>query len=45
MEVRTINMSQGQKKSRIVAWTFLNKEQQKDWQIKRFQVSSSNPKL
>jgi 23S rRNA (adenine1618-N6)-methyltransferase len=30
-EVRTINMSQGQKKSRIVAWTFLNAEEQKNW--------------
>ncbi|MCE3280073.1 MAG: rRNA methyltransferase [Bacteroidetes bacterium] len=40
IEVRTINMSQGQKKSRIVAWTFLNKDQQKEWAQKRFQVSN-----
>jgi 23S rRNA (adenine1618-N6)-methyltransferase len=24
LEIKTIEMSQGQKKSRIVAWTFLN---------------------
>jgi 23S rRNA (adenine1618-N6)-methyltransferase len=30
-EVKTIPMSQGNKSSRIVAWTHLNKAQQKDW--------------
>ncbi|HEX8516412.1 MAG TPA: 23S rRNA (adenine(1618)-N(6))-methyltransferase RlmF [Bacteroidia bacterium] len=30
-EVRTINTSQGQKKSRIVAWSFLGADQQKRW--------------
>lgn len=29
LEVKTIEMSQGQKKSRIVAWTFLNASQQR----------------
>jgi 23S rRNA (adenine1618-N6)-methyltransferase len=29
LEVKTIEMSQGQKKSRIVAWTFLNTSQQR----------------
>lgn len=29
LDVRTIEMSQGQKKSRIVAWTFLNASQQR----------------
>ena len=33
-EVKTIPMGQGNKISRIVAWTFLTKEQQKEW-IKR----------
>jgi 23S rRNA (adenine1618-N6)-methyltransferase len=28
---RTIEMSQGQKKSRILAWTFMDKGQQRDW--------------
>jgi len=28
---RTIEMSQGQKKSRILAWTFMDKQQQRDW--------------
>ena len=35
-EVKTIPMAQGQKKSRIVAWTFLDKIQQKQWQLKRW---------
>lgn len=30
-ENRTIEMSQGQKKSRILAWTFMDKQQQQDW--------------
>jgi 23S rRNA (adenine1618-N6)-methyltransferase len=30
-EVRTISMSQGQKVSRIVAWTFLNEAERKEW--------------
>lgn len=28
---RTIEMSQGQKKSRILAWTFMDKDQQREW--------------
>lgn len=35
-DIQTINMSQGQKVSRIVAWTFLNKTQQKEWSKKRW---------
>jgi 23S rRNA (adenine1618-N6)-methyltransferase len=31
LEVRTMDMAQGQKKSRIVAWTFLDKRQQVEW--------------
>ncbi len=30
-EMKTIKMAQGNKQSRIVAWTFLNAEQQKEW--------------
>ena len=30
-EVKTIPMGQGNKTSRIVAWTFLSKEEQKEW--------------
>jgi len=33
---KTIDMSQGQKKSRIVAWTFLTKEQQHSWRQARW---------
>ena len=36
-EVKTIPMGQGNKTSRIVAWTFLTKEQQKEWVKKRWQ--------
>ena len=32
-EVRTIEMAQGQKNSRFVAWTFLSEVQQKNWQF------------
>ncbi|UOQ72850.1 23S rRNA (adenine(1618)-N(6))-methyltransferase RlmF [Hymenobacter cellulosilyticus] len=38
VEVRTIGMSQGQKVSRIVAWTFLNPEQQQQWRQRRWQA-------
>lgn len=33
-EVRTIEMSQGQKISRILAWTFQSKTQQKNWKFR-----------
>ena len=33
VSVKTIDMAQGQKTSRIVAWTFLNEAQQKDWKL------------
>lgn len=36
VDVRTIDMAQGQKTSRIVSWTFLDKEQQKEWQLKHW---------
>lgn len=36
IESRTLDMAQGQKKSRIVAWTFLTKVQQKEWRMKRW---------
>ncbi len=32
VETRTLEMSQGQKKSRIVAWTFMDKKQRSAWQ-------------
>lgn len=31
--VQTIDMAQGQKKSRVVAWTFLSEAQQKSWKF------------
>ncbi|MGI4865296.1 MAG: 23S rRNA (adenine(1618)-N(6))-methyltransferase RlmF [Janthinobacterium lividum] len=36
VEVKTIEMAQGQKKSRFVAWTFLTPEQQAEWREKRW---------
>ena len=35
-KVETIEMGQGNKSSRIVAWTFLNKEQQQTWKSSRW---------
>lgn len=35
-EIRTIQMAQGQKISRVVAWTFLTTEQQKKWKNQRW---------
>jgi 23S rRNA (adenine1618-N6)-methyltransferase len=32
-DIKTIEMAQGQKNSRIVAWTFLTASQQKDWKF------------
>jgi 23S rRNA (adenine1618-N6)-methyltransferase len=32
-QIKTIDMAQGQKTSRIVAWTFHSESQQKDWQF------------
>lgn len=39
MEVKTIEMKQGNKISRFVAWTFLTKTQQAEWQSKRWNNS------
>jgi 23S rRNA (adenine1618-N6)-methyltransferase len=36
LDVKTIDMAQGQKVSRIVAWTFLNETQQNEWRMKRW---------
>ena len=36
VETKTIAMSQGNKISRIVAWTFLNKGQQQKWVKERW---------
>ncbi|MFY0594347.1 23S rRNA (adenine(1618)-N(6))-methyltransferase RlmF [Roseivirga sp.] len=36
VEVKTIPMSQGNKASRVVAWTFLTPEEQKDWRENRW---------
>ncbi len=35
-DTRTIEMSQGQKKSRIAAWTFLDKKQREEWRRRRW---------
>lgn len=36
LEIKTIEMKQGQKTSRFIAWTFLNKKEQKAWIKKRW---------
>ena len=38
-DVRTIDMAQGQKKSRLVAWTFLSPAQQETWRRTRWNVA------
>lgn len=35
-DVRVLEMTQGQKQSRILAWSFLSKEDQRNWAIKRW---------
>ncbi len=40
---RTIEMKQGQKKSRIVAWTFLNAMQRQNWCNSRFNQTQESP--
>lgn len=37
-KIRTIPMGTGNKSSQIVAWTYLNKEEQKEWQIGRWKT-------
>ena len=37
-EVKTLPMGQGNKTSRIVAWTFLDKERQKEWKNNRWNL-------
>ena len=36
LQVKTIDMAQGQKESRFVAWTFLDLKQQQDWMSARW---------
>lgn len=36
LEVRTVEMAQGQKQSRFVAWTFLTPPQQQEWRQQRW---------
>ncbi len=42
LDVRTLEMAQGQKTSRIVAWTFLNETEQEEWRIKRWNSFASS---
>lgn len=42
LAVKTIDMAQGQKKSRFVAWTFLNASQQRAWRSSHWQKTSLN---
>lgn len=39
-EIRTIPMGTGNKSTRIVAWTFLNRDEQKDWKATRWKSST-----
>jgi len=39
-EVETLEMGQGNKSSRVVAWSFLNKEEQMAWKISRWKIET-----
>jgi len=41
VDYKMIDLTQGQKKSRIVAWTFLDPKQQEEWPLRRWK----NPPL
>jgi 23S rRNA (adenine1618-N6)-methyltransferase len=41
-DMRTVEMAQGQKKSRFVAWTFLDAPAQKVWRKKRWLISEGS---
>jgi 23S rRNA (adenine1618-N6)-methyltransferase len=40
-EIKTIEMSQGNKISRIVAWTFLTSKEREEWAIKSLNKNSN----
>lgn len=42
LEVKTIDMAQGQKKSRIVAWTFLDADRRRVWRNRHWQNTAQN---
>ena len=42
VEVETIFMGQGNKTSRVLAWTFLSKEEQNKWKNSRWQLKKKN---
>lgn len=44
VQVETIPMGQGNKTSRIVAWTFLPKKEQLQWKVSRWKENSSESK-
>jgi 23S rRNA (adenine1618-N6)-methyltransferase len=44
-DIKTFPMGQGQKSSRMVAWTFLTKEEQKMWQETRWKESTNRPSV
>ena len=44
-EVRKIDMGQGQKSSRVVAWTFLTREQQAEWRKERWTKKEKKEKM
>ena len=41
-QVKTIPMGTGNKSSRIVAWTFLSKEEQKEWRETRWKIKNTS---
>jgi len=45
VEVKTIAMAQGNKVSRFVAWTFLNREQQQKWVREKWKIEAGSQRM
>ena len=44
-QVKTIPIGTGNKSSRIIAWSFLSKEEQKEWRETRWRIAEEKPEI
>ena len=42
-DIRVVDMAQGQKQSRFVAWTYLDKKQRRAWRKERWNAAPLEP--
>ncbi|WP_134601977.1 RlmF-related methyltransferase, partial [Pseudomonas aeruginosa] len=42
-DIRVVDMAQGQKQSRFVAWTYLDKKQRRAWRKERWTAALLEP--